>query len=350
MVDLEKLTIFIDIKVQANKMSNRKNDHITLATKSRITTLESDNRFYYEPLLASHPLKNPSPFNCLGKTLKYPIWVSSMTGGADQARNINHNLATICREFGFGMGLGSCRILLENRERWVDFDLRATLGNEVPFYANLGIAQLEELVHYKRTNEIETLVQDLKCDGIIIHINPLQEAIQPGGDKIKVAPLETIKTFISNTNLKVIVKEVGQGFGPKSLFELLKLPLEALEFGALGGTNFALLEMHRRTDAGLDQYLPLAKCGHSASEMVQFANKIVIDHPNDIKCHQLIISGGITNAVDGFYLTNQSTIPAVFGMGSAFLQYAAVGIDELRSYCENLVWSYQLAQNYLAFK
>lgn len=331
-------------------MSNRKDDHISLASQSRISSLEVDNRFFYEPILAAHPIKTPLPFHFLGKEMKYPIWVSSMTGGADKAKFINRNLATICKEFGFGMGLGSCRVLLDSQERWSDFDLRDIIGNSVPFYANLGIAQLEELIEHKRINEINTLVNALRCDGIIIHINPLQEAIQPGGDRFKNAPLNTLKLFLQQTELRVVVKEVGQGFGPKSLLELLKLPLEAVDFGALGGTNFANLEMQRRTDTGLEQYLPLAKCGHTATEMVQFTNTIVQTYSNEIKCHQLIISGGITNSLDGFYLTKESKIPAIFGMGNAFLTQASLGIDELRSYCENLIWSYQLAQNYLEIK
>lgn len=331
-------------------MSNRKDDHISLANKSRITTSEADNRFYYEPMLSAHPIKAASLFPFLGKEMKFPIWVSSMTGGADKAKFINRNLATICKEFGFGMGLGSCRVLLDNQDRWDDFNLRDIIGNTVPFYANLGIAQLEELIEHKRVNEINTLVNSLKCDGIIIHINPLQEAIQPGGDRFKNAPIDTLKSFLKQTKLRVIVKEVGQGFGPKSLLELLKLPLEAIEFGALGGTNFANLEMNRRTDAGLEHFISLAKCGHTASEMVQFANNILKKHSKEIKCHQLIISGGITNSVDGYYLTKLSEIPAIFGMGSGFLKSASIGVDELRSYCENLIWSYQLAQNYLEIK
>ncbi len=331
-------------------MSNRKDDHITLANQSRISSSEADNRFYYEPMLTSHPTKAPHPFPFLGKEMKYPIWVSSMTGGADKAKYINRNLATICKEFGFGMGLGSCRILLDNQDRWEDFNLRDIIGNTVPFYANLGIAQLEELIEKKRVKEIETLVSALKCDGIIIHINPLQEAIQPGGDRFRNAPIDTIKHFLKQTKLRVIVKEVGQGFGPKSMLELLKLPLEAIDFGALGGTNFANLEMQRRSDVGIENYQPLAKCGHTATEMLHFANTIFNKHSKEIKCQQLIISGGISNSVDGYFLTRESKIPAIFGMGSAFLTPASKGIEELRSYCENLIWSYQLAQNYLEIK
>jgi len=86
------------------------------------------------------------PVQFLGKILKVPMWVSSMTGGTAQARNINTNLARACREFGMGMGLGSCRILLQNDEHLPDFDMRNVIGDELPFYANIGIVQLGEHV------------------------------------------------------------------------------------------------------------------------------------------------------------------------------------------------------------
>ncbi len=330
-------------------MSDRKNDHISLAAESKIGSNELDQRFSYEPLFAPYPSDEVNPISIFGKEMNYPIWISSMTGGADKANAINHNLAKICKEFKLGMGLGSCRVLLESDARWSDFDLRDTLGNDVPFFANLGIAQLENLIEANRVSDIETLVQKLRCDGICIHINPLQEAIQPGGDRIKNAPIDTIKSFISKTNLRVIIKEVGQGFGPRSLNELLQLPIEAIEFGAFGGTNFSNLEMLRRTDVGAELYLALAKTGHTASQMLQTVNEIVAANPSKIKCKNLIISGGITNSIDGYYLTKNSELPAVFGMGGAFLKNAE-NYENLRIYTQNQIQTYKLAQSYLQIK
>lgn len=94
-------------------MSNRKDDHITLANQSRISSSEADNRFYYEPMLTSHPTKAPHPFPFLGKEMKYPILVSSMTGGADKAKNI---LIAIL--------LPSVKVWLWNRIRLLSYFIR----------------------------------------------------------------------------------------------------------------------------------------------------------------------------------------------------------------------------------
>src|SRR5690606_12581743 len=108
----------------------------------------------------------------------------------------NHRLAKACKQFGFGMGLGSCRIILDDNTYLPDFDLRKTLGDELPLFANLGIAQIEELVELKKVNKAIELVKKLRADALIIHVNPLQEWIQPEGDKIKIAPILTITKFL----------------------------------------------------------------------------------------------------------------------------------------------------------
>ena len=108
---------------------DRKKDHIELAFQSQVTTNQVDSRFYYEPLLAAHPIKGAwaKPFSFLNKTQKTPLWVSSMTGGTEWAYTINHNLARVAKDFGFGMGLGSCRSLLTDDTYLKDFNVRAVV-------------------------------------------------------------------------------------------------------------------------------------------------------------------------------------------------------------------------------
>ena len=112
---------------------SRKRDHIELAFQSQISALEIDDRFYYEPLLAAHPERGNLPEQFfLNKTLRTPLWVSSMTGGTALARTINYNLARACQEFGMGMGLGSCRSLLYGEEYLDDFAVRRFMGDDLP--------------------------------------------------------------------------------------------------------------------------------------------------------------------------------------------------------------------------
>ncbi len=330
-------------------MQNRKKDHINQAFNARVEKDAADKRFNYEPLLSAHPVDKPAPFNFAGKTMRLPLWISSMTGGTGQAGNINRNLARACNEFGLGMGVGSCRVLLENEKHLPDFDLRHIVGDASPFYANLGIAQLEQLVEEKAIDKISRLIDLLKADGIIIHINPFQEAFQPEGEVFKRPPIDTLQEFLEITNARVIVKEVGQGMGPESIKRLLHLPIEAIEFGALGGTNFTLLELLRSQEKDLTAYAAFGKIGHTAEEMTQMINELVAES-NSYKCKQLIISGGITHILDGYHLQQKSKLKAVVGMGSTLLRAASGEYEELRGYLQQVERSYQLASSYLTIR
>lgn len=330
-------------------MQDRKKDHINQAFNARVNKDEADKRFNYEPLLSAHPIDKPAPFTFAGKAMRLPLWISSMTGGTGKAGNINRNLARACNEFGMGMGVGSCRILLEDERHLPDFDLRHIVGDASPFYANLGIAQLEQLVAEKATDRISRLIHLLKADGVIIHINPFQEAFQPEGEVFKRPPIDTLQEFIETTGERVIVKEVGQGMGPESINRLLHLPIEAIEFGALGGTNFTLLELLRSQEKDYYAYEAFGKIGHTAEEMTEMINRVVSES-DTYKCKQLIISGGISHILDGYYLQQKSKLTAVVGMGSALLKAGSGDYEALRSYLQQVERSYQLASAYLSVK
>jgi isopentenyl-diphosphate Delta-isomerase len=299
----------------------RKSDHITLALKSRVEQDALDARFDYEPLFQAHPTTATIPRIFLGHRFDLPIWVSSMTGGTAKAGIINRNLARACRQFGMGMGIGSCRQLLFSHDHLADFAMRDLIGDQ-PMYANLGIAQLELLFEQGAQSRIDELLAALDADGLIIHINPLQEAMQPEGDMYKKPALETIQRVIDHVKRPLIVKEVGQGMGPRSMATLMQLPLAAIEFAAGGGTNFALLELLRADQLSLQTLSPMAKTGHSAAQMVEMTNTIAADLGNRVLVKELIISGGITHWLDGWQLTKQSHIPAIYGQASAFLPHA----------------------------
>jgi isopentenyl-diphosphate Delta-isomerase len=331
--------------------ANRKRDHIELAFQSQIPNHGLDKRFFYEPLLAAHPdatiLK---PFSFLHKTMNVPIWVSSMTGGTEFARVINHNLARACKDFGMGMGLGSCRGLLYSNEFLKDFDVRSTIGDALPLYANLGIAQIEQLIDRKELFLIEKLLEKLRADGLIIHINPMQEWLQPEGDRFLRPPLATIETVLSAYHFPIIVKEVGQGMGRESLKALFQLPISAIDFAAAGGTNFAKLELLRSNATKQSLFASLATVGHSAEEMVTMTNEILVELSDRVRCKQVIISGGIGNFLDGYYLTEKCNITAIYGQASAFLQYARGNYEDLYNFTAAQIEGLKVAKAFLTIK
>jgi len=330
--------------------SQRKSDHIELAIKSRTGVDVLDKRFYYEAFLSGHPSKEDTMhLNFLDKSFDFPIWISSMTGGTEKAGKINKNLAKIANRFGLGMGLGSCRSLLFSDEYLQDFTIRKYLGDQA-LYANLGIAQVEELVLNKQHNKIAELIDKLEADGLIIHINPLQEFIQPEGDKIKVNPLITTSEILEKLDIKIIVKEVGQGFGPASLKAMMQLPLEAIDFAAFGGTNFATLELSRTSEMPRAQYNSLAYVGQSADEMISLVNELKADLGNKVKCDQYIISGGIRTFLDGYYGISSLDFKSVYGMASGFLRYALKPYEQLEAQVEKHIEGLKVANAFLSLR
>lgn len=330
-------------------MTDRKQQHIDLALLSSMAGRETDQRFWYEPLLASHPQGEAEGIPFLGRTLRMPMWVSSMTGGTANAGVLNHTIARICSEFGIGMSLGSCRRLLDDDSWFGQYNLRPVLGDSLPFYANLGIAQVERMLAEKSVDKIARLTGRLRADGIVVHINPLQEWMQPEGNRITVPPLQTLERLLEVLPVPVIVKEVGQGMGPESLRALFALPLAAIEFGAWGGTNFFEVERRRAGISGTDALAPIASIGHSAAEMVEIVNGIIEKNPEYAK-REVIISGGVGNFLDGYYLVNRCKARAIYGQAAGVLRLALAGEQQLRDYIGAQVKGFRLAQQYLRIR
>lgn len=330
---------------------DRKQDHIELAFNSQIDDAVSKRiDLYYEPLLSAHPDTSRNndtdiSISFVGHKLKAPIWISSMTGGTAKAKNINMNLAHIANKFGFGMALGSCRPLLDSTERKNDFDFKTVVG-DFPFYANLGVAQLEQLISANQLGKVKDLLKDLSVDGLVIHVNPLQEWVQPEGDRFKVAPIETIKQTLFELETNIIVKEVGQGFGPNSLISLMNLPISAIEFAGYGGTNFTALELarHNALSSGKrESLLNLSYIGHTSEQMISWVNDIL---KLETKCKEFIISGGINNILQGHRLRESLKANSVIGMASAFLKYAE-NSELLEEFASTQVDLLKLAKCYL---
>lgn len=328
--------------------SERKKDHIQMAFQSQVDKSELDSRFFYEPLLSAHPSPGSWPeVPFLGKTLKVPLWVSSMTGGTALARTINFNLARACGEFGMGMGLGSCRQLLYSDTYLADFDVRDLMGNDLPLYANLGIAQLEQLIDAGELYRINALTEKLRADGLIIHVNPFQEWLQPEGDRFQSPPLETIQAVLEYARFPVIVKEVGQGMGKESLRALMQLPLAAIDFAAAGGTNFSRLELLRAQPDKAALYDALARVGHTAPEMVDMTNAIGAELGPHQRCKAFIVSGGIKNFLDGYHAISKLAFPAVYGQASGFLTHARGDYADLRNYLQRQIEGLELSRAFL---
>ena len=328
-------------------MEERKSNHLTMAAQSQTPPSERLTGFHYEPLFRPHPGNESETISFLGKNLRAPFWISSMTGGTTAAGPLNKKLARAAAEFGLGMGLGSVRPLLEDKKKYFDdFNLRPILGNDVPFFANLGIAQVEQLCQNREQERIHELVNDLRADGLFIHLNILQEWLQPEGDRIQCSPLKTLSQFLEKVPYKVLVKEVGQGFGPRSLAALLKLPLAGIELGAFGGTNFSRLELDRQSpDSIKNLRKEFALLGHDAEDMLNTINRLTLNPST--KVDTFIISGGVRNILHAWRLHNLCRGKSVIGRANAYLQRAAISYEVLAEFIREEIEQWAFAKNFV---
>ncbi len=181
----------------------------------------------------------------LGRRLRAPLLVSSMTGGPARAAEINTNLAIACEALGIALAVGSQRVAIEGSgAAGLGRELRR-LAPSVPLLGNFGAAQLN-----KGFGVAEALraVEMIDADALIIHLNPLQEAVQPEGDRNWRGLLEKIGEIARQLPVPVVVKEVGAGISGDVARRLVEVGVAAIDVAGAGGTSWAAVEAERIAD------------------------------------------------------------------------------------------------------
>ena len=177
----------------------------------------------------------------LGKKLRSPLLVSSMTGGTELAKVVNYRLAEVAESYQLAMGVGSGRVILENPEVIPTFAVRA-IAPTIPLFANMGAVQLN---YGYGVDQCRKLVDILEADALILHINPLQECIQPRGDVNFRGLLEKIAQLAAKLPVPIIAKEVGNGISGVMAAQLIAAGVGAIDVAGAGGTSWAKVEGER---------------------------------------------------------------------------------------------------------
>jgi len=185
--------------------------------------------------------------NVFGKRLQAPILISSMTGGTAEAERINLHLAEAAEAAGIAMGLGSQRAGLEESEQAASFRVRRVAPNMLLF-ANLGAVQLNKGY---TVEQCQRAVDMVEADALILHLNPLQEAVQAGGDVHWSGLANKIEAVCKALSVPVIVKEVGWGISPQTARLLSDIGIAAIDVAGAGGTSWTEVEYHRAPTARL---------------------------------------------------------------------------------------------------
>src|SRR5437660_389397 len=239
--------------------STRKAEHLRINLQEDVSSDSATglDEFHFRHLaLPEIDLADVQPAtDFLDRRLAAPFLISCMTGGTEAALPINRTLAAVAQRHGFALGLGSGRALLEQPELLPTFDVR-DLAPDVPLLANLGAVQLNRGV---TVDGARRLVDLLRADALVLHLNPLQESLQPTGDVQFGRLLERIETLCRTLGLPVIAKEVGFGIGAAGIEALRRVPLArdgdfrsgAVEFELQTGPGPAFHDVTDRVQASV---------------------------------------------------------------------------------------------------
>ena len=224
----------------------------------------------------------------LGKQLGAPILISSMTGGTAQAKEINHRLAEVAQEYKLAMGVGSQRVAIEQPQVADTFQVRR-IAPDILLLANLGAVQLN---YRYDIEQCLRAVELLEADALILHLNPLQECIQPQGDTNFKGLLDRIATICDRLPVPVIIKEVGNGISAAMAQQLIAAGVSGIDVAGAGGTSWAKVESERAKTA-LQRRLgeTFADWGIPTAECISTIRHIAPTLP-------LIASGGLKNGLD----------------------------------------------------
>ncbi len=309
-------------------ITRRKDEHLDIVlgknvAPDRATTGFDDIDFVHNalPEIALSEVDLSTTF--LGRAMSAPLLISSMTGGPERAGSINAAIAEACGALGIAFGVGSQRVALETRDSGgFGKDLRARAGH-VPILANLGAAQLREDGGVRLAIRA---VEMIEADAIIIHLNPLQEAVQQGGDTNWHGVLRSLDVLVRESPVPVVAKEVGAGLSADVAKRLTSVGVHVIDVAGSGGTSWAAVEAERASsahqravaDAFRDWGIPTARA--------------VVDVRRACPETVIVASGGVRNGIDAAKAIRLGA--DIVGQAGGVLKAALAGPEALRAHMQ----------------
>lgn len=276
-------------------IKERKKDHVALTASGemeyRKNTGFDDYAFRHNAL----PEVNFDGLNTectlLGRTFPFPLFISCMTGGYTEAGSVNAIIADFCNEKGLPFGVGSQRIMLEDESTAESFSIVRKKAPKAFISANIGGAQL---IGSLSTKKLKFLIDSIEADAITVHLNPLQELIQPEGDRNFKGIEEGISQLVAESPVPIMVKETGAGISGTVAERLLKLGVSVIDVAGAGGTSWSKVENRRPNQddpaSEFDEWgLPTVVCLQQVAALKQ---------KNYHDPFEIIASGGIRSGLD----------------------------------------------------
>jgi isopentenyl-diphosphate Delta-isomerase len=313
---------------ETHSLPSRKADHIKINlvedVKSGITTGLENYQFIHDAV----PEQNLDDIDLgqtlFGKRVAFPLLISSMTGGTPEAEAINLTLAQAAQQAGIAMGLGSQRAAIEHPELEPTYQVRK-VAPDILLFANLGAIQLN---YRYSVDQCKRAVDMIAADALILHLNPLQEALQPEGDVHFSGLLKKIERVCQEVGVPVIAKEVGWGISKSAAKKLADAGVSAIDVAGAGGTSWSQVEKYRIQDEYNARVASAFRgWGIPTAESIQMVREV---SPDLIT----IASGGLKDGID---IAKCIALGArLGGMAGLFLRAASQSLEATRATIEEI--------------
>lgn len=307
-----------------SQRSQRKEEHLALA--KMFFNSNKDNDFNHvhliRPALPESAVNKDSILTeMFGHKISAPFFINAMTGGSDTSYTINQHLAKAAAAENIPMALGSASILEKEIDQIKSFEVARQENPDGLIFANVNPTTNPKVA--------QKIVDALDANALQIHLNSVQEAVMPEGDR-DFHWIDNLKEIRDTVDVPIIIKEVGMGIDPESLRTLLINDFSIIDLGGSGGTNFAQIENERRKTQKLNF---LEDIGLSTVKTLLAARTIPVNKT-------IIAAGGITNALDIF---KSLVLGAQYvGIANYFLQYASQDSETLIAAIQNLKYELKL--------
>jgi isopentenyl-diphosphate delta-isomerase len=305
-----------ETQVTQGVLEQRKSDHIRINldedVASRATSGLEKVRFMHQALPELDLGEIDTALTLFGKRLNAPLLLSCMTGGTQEALAINRNLATAAQRAGVAMGLGSMRAAVVRPELAYTFQVR-DVAPDILLFANIGAVQFN---YGFSVDQCRRAVELAGADVLALHLNPLQEALQPEGDVNWANLLRKIEQVVRGLAVPVVAKEVGWGISPRAAKQLAGAGVAGIDVAGAGGTSWSQVEMYRaKTEVQRRVAEAFVDWGISTVDSIRYVRDAAPGLP-------VIASGGLKNGVDGAKCLALGA--TLFGLAGPFLRAATL--------------------------
>lgn len=309
------------------KISTRKQDHIDLCTDDHVefkqkTTLLNEVELMHDALPEVALRGIDLSTNLAGLPLDIPLLITGMTGGANQATDINRELARVAQELGLAFGLGSQRAMFVHPELTPTYQVR-DVAPDIVLLGNIGMVQAAEM----STRELEDIVGAVDANALCVHLNPGQELLQPEGDRDFSGCLDALARLVDELGVPIIAKETGCGLSARTLDKLVSVGVQWVDTSGAGGTTWIGVETLRTPASQRSLGEMLWEWGVPTAASIGYASRRNLG---------IIGSGGLRNGYDAVRAIAMGA--HVAGMALPWLKAAHEGgADQALAYGQDLI-------------